>query len=80
MTAGNRLTDQLVARCGRLLFEPAEAETAVEFQLGTVWILEVAEIENEQRECPGSMVNKLQWLDSGWRERVLGERLRIEAA
>jgi hypothetical protein len=76
LSAGAKLTDELVARCGRLLFEPAESETAVEFELGTVWIVEVAEIENSPRECPESIINKLQWLDLAWRDRVLGERLK----
>ena len=80
LSAGANLTDQLVARCGRLLFEPAESETAVEFEEGTVWILEVAEIENTQRDCPGSIVNRLQWLDPAWRDRLLGERLIVQAA
>jgi hypothetical protein len=80
LSAGLNLTDQLVARCGRLLFEPAEAETAVEFEVGTVWILEVAEIENSPRQCPGWIVNRLQWLDQAWRDRILGERLKVQAA
>ena len=51
LSAGMRLTNDLVARCGRMLLEPSENETAVEFDLGTVWILEVAEVEPAMRSC-----------------------------
>jgi hypothetical protein len=44
------LADLLAARCGRLLFE--RAETAVDLEVGVVWVLEVAEIKASPRECP----------------------------
>jgi hypothetical protein len=79
LSAGMRLTDLLADRCGRVLFEPTEAETAVVLDLGVVWVLEVSEIEAMQRECPGSILNRLQWLDSTWRDRLLSERISVEA-
>jgi len=80
LSAGTRLADHLVARCGRMLLEPTETETAVEFQLGTVWILEVAEIEPATRSAPFGMINRLQWLNNAWQARRYGERLKIMAA
>lgn len=80
LSAGARLADHLVARCGRMLFEPTETETAVEFQLGTVWILEVAEIEPSTRSVPSIMLNRLQWLNSAWQARRYGERLKVMVA
>ena len=80
LSAGMRLTDDLVSRCGRMLLEPSETETAVEFNLGTVWILEVAEVDTALRSCPGGIVNHVQWLNSEWQERVFDERLKVMAA
>jgi hypothetical protein len=77
LSAGMRLTDLLAARCGRLLFEPAESEIAVDLELGLVWVLEVAEIEALPRECPGSILNRLQWLDSAWYDRLLRNRIKV---
>jgi hypothetical protein len=80
LSAGMKLADHLANRCGRMLLEPTETETAVEFQLGTVWILEVAEIEPSVRSVPTTMLNRLQWLNSAWQARRYGERLRVMAA
>lgn len=80
LSAGARLADYLVGRCGRMLLEPTETETAVEFKLGTVWILEVAEIEPSTRSVPSAMLNRLQWLNSAWQARRFGERLKVMVA
>jgi hypothetical protein len=80
LSAGTRLADHLVARCGRMLLEPTETETAVEFQLGTVWILEVADVEPATRSAPSGLINRLQWLNNAWQARRYGERLKIMAA
>ena len=80
LSAGMRLTNDLVERCGRMLLEPSENETAVEFDLGTVWILEVAEVEPGHRSCPAGIVNRLQWTNSAWQERMFDERLKVMAA
>jgi hypothetical protein len=80
LSAGARLADHLVAHCGRMLLEPTETETAVEFKLGTVWILEVAEVEPSTRSVPSAMINHLQWLNSAWQARRYGERLKVMAA
>jgi hypothetical protein len=76
LSAGMRLTDLLVTRCGSMLFEPAETELAIDLDLGIVWILEVAAIEASPRECPNSIVNRLQWLDPLWHDRLLRERIK----
>lgn len=80
LSAGTRLADHLVTRCGRMLLQPTETETAVEFQLGTVWILEVADVEPATRSAPSSLINRLQWLNNTWQARRYGERLKIMAA
>ncbi|MCK1480543.1 ATP-binding protein [Bradyrhizobium sp. 197] len=80
LSAGTRLADHLVTRCGRMLLEPTETETAVEFQLGTVWILEVADVEPATRSAPSGLINRLQWLNNAWQARRYGERLKIMAA
>ena len=77
LSAGMRLTDDLVARCGRMLLEPTETETAVEFDLGTVWVLEVSEVETGLRSLPGGMVNRLQWMNDAWHDRLFDERLKV---
>jgi hypothetical protein len=80
LSAGMRLTDDLVARCGRMLLEPTETETAVEFDLGAVWILEVAEVDSALRSCPAGLVNRLQWMNSEWHDRLFDERVKVMAA
>jgi hypothetical protein len=80
LSAGMRLTDNLVARCGRMLFEPADSEIAVHFELGIVWILEVADVDKSARKCPNSIVNRLQWMDQSWRERVLKDSVEAGVA
>lgn len=78
--AGSHLTDILAARCGKMLFEPSDTELAIDLGVGTVWVLEVASIEEQARECPASYVNRLQWLDPSWRARLLSTPLRDMAA
>jgi hypothetical protein len=63
-----------------MLLEPTEAETAVEFDLGTVWVLEIAEVDSTLRSCPAGMVNRLQWTNSAWYDRLFDERLKVMAA
>ncbi len=80
LSAGMRLTDRLVAQCGRMLFEPADSEIAVRFELGVVWILEVADVDKSSRICPNSIVNRLQWMDHSWRERLFQDSIEAEVA
>jgi hypothetical protein len=79
VSAGSQLTDLLVARCGRMLFEPSDTELAVDLGIGTVWVMEVSSIDREPRECPLWYVNRLQWLSPDWREHLLAAAIR-EAA
>ena len=78
--AGGQLTHLLAERCGRILFEPSDTELAVDLGIGTVWIVEVASIEAQARECPVSYVNRLHWLGTQWRDRVLADPVRDMAA
>ena len=71
VSAGSHLTELLVDGCGKMLFEPSDTELAVDLGIGTVWIVEVGSIETEPRECPFWYVNRLQWLNQDWRERLL---------
>lgn len=76
LSAGAMLTDQLFNRCGSMLLEPTETEIAVEFDLGVVWILTAATVEPNAKPCPVSIINRVQWLDPSWRDRLLEGRLR----
>lgn len=78
--AGARLTETLADRCGKMLLEPSDAELAVDLGVGTVWVLEVASVEKETRNCPSSYVNRLQWHDPAWRLRLLASQLRDQVA
>jgi hypothetical protein len=76
LSAGATLTEQLFSRCGSMLLEEADSEIAVEFDLGVVWILTAAAVEPDPKPCPVSIINRVQWLDSGWRDRLFEERIR----
>lgn len=75
LSAGMQLTNLLATSCGSMLFEPAETELAVDLDLGIAWILEVDDVEASPRECPSSIVNRIQWFDSAWHDRLLRERI-----
>ena len=79
VSAGSHLTELLVSRCGRMLFEPSDTELAVDLGIGIVWIVEVASIDPEPRDCPLWYVNRLQWLSQDWKEQLLAAPVR-EAA
>jgi hypothetical protein len=74
--AGGQLTHLLAERCGRILFEPSDTEFAVDLGVGTVWIVEVVSVEAQARECPVSYVNRLHWLGTQWRDRLLADPVR----
>jgi len=80
LSAGARLSEMLSERCGSLLFEPTEAEIAVDLGLGTVWIIQVGDIEPDPVTVPTSITNRLQWTDQAWRARLLAGSVRAEAA
>lgn len=79
-TAGSRLTDLLSRRCGKMLLEPSDTELAIDLGIGTVWVLEVASVEDETRECPASYVNRIHWQDPAWKSGLLTSQLRARAA
>ncbi|WP_237478296.1 hypothetical protein [Lichenibacterium dinghuense] len=79
-TAGAKLTDLLSRRCGKMLLEPSDTELAIDLGIGTVWVLEVAGVEDEARECPASYVNRLHWQDPVWKSGLLTSQLRARAA
>lgn len=76
LSAGAKLTDQLFSRCGSMLLEEADSEIAVEFDLGVVWMLTVAAVEPDPKACPLSIINRVQWIDPKWRDRLFEERIR----
>jgi hypothetical protein len=80
LSAGMRLSENLMGRCGRMLLEPADTELAVNFDLGLVWVLEVADVDRSPRSCPNSIINRLQWLDSSWREHLIKDSLKAGAS
>lgn len=79
VSAGSQLSELLVSGCGRMLFEPSDTELAVDLGIGLVWVVEVASIDPEPRECPLWYVNRLQWLSQDWKEQLLAAPVR-EAA
>jgi hypothetical protein len=44
-----------------VLVDAAEREQCVELDVGTVWIVEIAEIDEKLSEWPISSVNRLNW-------------------
>jgi hypothetical protein len=76
LSAGSRLSELLAERCGAMLFEPSDTEIAVDLGIGTVWVVEVGEVDATSVLVPLSSANRLQWADSGWRARVLDQRVR----
>ena len=54
-----------------MLFEPNDAELPVALGIGTVWVVEVGEVDVTPVPVPLSYTNRLQWTDSGWRARLL---------
>jgi hypothetical protein len=80
LSAGARLSDILADRCGGILFEPSDREIAVDLGIGTVWIIEVGEIDPEPVVVPANCANRLQWSDASWRAEVLDNRIQAETA
>jgi hypothetical protein len=78
-SCGMILTNLLADRCRGLLLEPSDTELAVDLGIGIVWVLEVAEIDTELRECPASYVNRLHWLEPGWRLSLLSNPVKLES-
>lgn len=78
-SCGMILTELLAERCGKLLLEPSDTELSVDLDIGVVWVLEVAEIETELRECPAGYVNRLHWLEPGWRLALLSNPVKLAA-
>lgn len=76
VAAGSQLTNLLLSRCGRMLFEPTDTELVVDLGIGIVWVVEVSSIDPEPRECPFWYVNRLQWLSPDWREHLLAAPVR----
>lgn len=76
-SCGMILTDLLAERCGKVLLEPSETELSVDLGIGVVWVLEIAEIDAEVRECPSSYVNRLHWLEPGWRLSLLSNPVKL---
>lgn len=75
VSAGSQLSEILVQQCGRVLLEASESELVVDLGLGLVWVLEVEAVEATHRRCPSSLANRLQWLDTDWRDALLAKPL-----
>jgi hypothetical protein len=76
LSAGSRLSELLAERCGAMLFEPSDAEIAVDLGIGTVWVVEVGEVDPTPVAVPLGYTNRLQWTDAAWRARLLDQRVR----
>ncbi len=71
VTAGFRLTEVLMKECGETILEHSENETPFELAMGTVWLLEIEQVNSEQRPWPSSQVNRIHWESDSWRRRLL---------
>jgi hypothetical protein len=80
LSAGSRLSELLAERCGAMLFEPSDTEIAVDLGIGTVWVLEVGEVDVTPVRVPLGYTNRLQWTDGAWRARLLDRRVRTRPA
>ena len=78
-SCGMILTNLLAERCGKVLLEPSDTELSVDLGIGIVWVLEITEIDTEQRDCPKSYVNRLHWLEPRWRLLLLSDPMKLEA-
>jgi hypothetical protein len=61
LSAGAKLTHILATQCENVLVDAAEHEQRVELDFGTVWIVEIAEIDENLSEWPISSANRLNW-------------------
>ena len=59
LSAGAKLTHMLATQCENVLIDAAEHEQRVELDFGAVWIVEIAEIDENLSEWPISSVNRL---------------------
>lgn|GEM_PF-989940 len=69
--AGFRLTRILMEECGEAVREHSEHETAFELSVGTVWLLEIEQLDTERQEWPYTQTNRIQWESDTWRRRLL---------
>jgi len=77
--AGFRLTQMLLAECGQSVLEHSEHETPFEMTMGTVWLLEVQQLDARRPDWPAGQVNRLIWESDIWRRRILARNQRAEA-
>jgi hypothetical protein len=78
-SCGMILTDLLAERCGKVLLEPSDTELSVDLGIGVVWVLEITGIDTEPHDCPASYVNRLHWLEPGWKLSLLSNPLNLAA-
>lgn len=73
VTSGGILSRMLAQECRSQLIEPTGREIPVHLSLGMVWVLEVGHVDEKPDDWPASSINRLQWDEYGWREKLLGE-------
>jgi len=59
LSVGTKLTGMLAKQCQNVLIDAGEHEQRVELDFGSVWIVEIAEIDDNLTEWPVSSVNRL---------------------
>jgi hypothetical protein len=75
--AGFRLTAMLLAECGQSVLEHSEHETPFELSLGTVWLLEVEQLE-VHADWPAGQVNRIQWESESWRRKLMARGTKTD--
>jgi hypothetical protein len=75
LSAGSRLSELLAEKCGAMLFEPSDTEITADLGIGTVWVVEVGDVDATPVSVPVGYANRLQWTDAVWRARLLDQRV-----
>jgi hypothetical protein len=75
--AGFRLTQMLLAECGQSVLEHSEYETPFELSMGTVWLLEVEQLEARRSDWPTGQINRIVWESESWRRRLLARNQQM---
>jgi hypothetical protein len=72
IAAGAQLSRILASECRGHRFDEAEHEIPVHLALGTVWVLQIGHLDDGFDKWSTGVVNRLQWDQASWRERLLG--------
>lgn len=78
ISAGSALTDILTRRLSDVDVDPSHSEVALRLDLGTLWVLQVNQIDPAAVQWPASLVNRLDWDSDAWRDLALDHAINID--